>query len=116
MSTYLKLQRGQHGKVSDKWEFNSVTGQHGPGVYCFLFGNKAMTKYYTQAGENLHSFRVPKKYVKSLTKKPWSFWEARTYMSNNPQYKAFVFRHNGPGIPTAYEVVITDQSIIELLS
>jgi len=109
---YLKLQRGQVGVVDDPWSFNFGNGQHGEGVYAFLYGDKPMKDYYTKRGENLYTFKIPKKYVVDLSNKHWDFWEAKSYIYNNPQYKAFIFKHVGIGIPSSREVLITDPNII----
>lgn len=112
---YLKLQRGQIGDVDEPWDFNYGTGQHGEGVYAFRYGDKPMINYYTSRGENLHTFQIPKKYVVDLSNKKYDFWEAKTFIYNNPQYKAFIFKHNGHGIPSSKEVLITDPNIIEII-
>src|ERR1035437_4388357 len=104
MSKYLKLQRAQKGSVTDNWDLNSVTGQHGEGVYCFLHGDKPMADYYSKDGCNVHSFKVLSIYVNDLSKSKMDFWEAKTFIFNNPQYKAFIFKHSGHGIPTSKEV------------
>lgn len=115
-SEFLKLQRGQFGNVEEGWDFNFGNGQHGEGVYAFLYNDKAMTEYYTSKGEKLHTFIIPKKYVIDLSNKKWDFWDAKTFMYNNTQYKAFIFRHVGDGIPSSKEVLITDPSIITILN
>lgn len=112
---YLKLQRGQIGEVEEPWDFNYGTGQHGEGVYAFMYGDKPMIDYYTSRGETLHTFKIPKKYFVDLSNKNWDFWDAKAYIYNNPQYKAFMFRHVGQGIPSSKEVLITDPSIIEII-
>ncbi len=112
----VKLQRCQEGNVEECWDFYSGTGQHGDGIYAFLYGDKAMTKYYTSRGENLHTFTIPKKYIIDLSNKKWDFWEAKAYIYNNTQYKAFIFKHVGDGIPTSKEVLITDPSIITIIN
>jgi len=113
---YLKLQRGQQGDVEDCWDLREFNGQHGKGVYAFLFGDKPMLDYYTQNNETIHTFQIPKKYVKDMSNKNWDYWDAKTYMANNTEYKAFIFRHSGSGIPTSKEVLIIDPSIIEILN
>ena len=114
-SGYLKLQRAQPGEVNDKWDFNIVNGQHGEGIYAFLYGDIPMNNYYTKNKENIHTFQIPIKYIADLSNKKWDFWDARAFIYNNPQYKAFIFKHVGPGIPSSKEVLITDPSIIQLL-
>lgn len=114
-SNYIILQRGQDGKVEDKWDFRILNGQHGEGIYSFLYGNKKMIDYYTKDGENLHTFKIPKKYLVNLSYKKWDYWDARKYIYNNPQYKAFMFKHSGYDIPTSKEILITDPSIIEII-
>jgi hypothetical protein len=111
----LKLQRGQKGEVEDGWDFNFVNGQHGEGIYSFYYGDKPMIDYYTKNGENLHTFSIPKVYVKDLSHKKWDYWDVKKFIWNNPEYKAFVFKHSGPGIPTSKEVLITDPKIITIL-
>lgn len=108
----IKLQRAQKGDVDDKWDFNSGTGQHGDGIYAFAFGDKPMVEYYTKNGENLYTFEIPRKYVYDLSNKNIDFWEAKTFIYNNPQFKAFIFKHSGPGIPSSKEYLITDPEII----
>jgi len=111
----MKLQRGQHGSVSDCWDLNSCNGQHGEGVYTMLFNDTPMIKYYTKNNEVLHTIEIPDNMVKDLSFKNWSYWEAKQFIYQNPKYKAFIFRHCGNGIPTSKEVLITDQSIITVL-
>lgn len=109
----LKLQRSQKREVNDEWDFNFGTGQYGEGVYAFFHGDKSMIDYYTKNGESLYSFEIPKKYVFDLSNKKLDFWEAKTFMFKNPQYKAFIFNHSGHGIPSSKQVLITDPSIIQ---
>ncbi len=71
---YLKLQRCQKGNVDDCWDFRVFNGQHGEGVYAFLYGDKAMTKYYTSNDETIHTFQIPKKYVKNLSGYKWDYY------------------------------------------
>jgi len=111
----LKLQRGQIGEVEDGWDFNVVNGQHGEGIYSFYYGDKSMIDYYTKNGENLHTFSIPKVYVKDLSHKNWDYWDVKKFIWNNPEYKAFIFKHSGPGISTSKEVLITDPKIITIL-
>lgn len=111
----LKLQRGQHGEVKEPWDFHSGTGQHGDGIYAFIFGDKPMAKYYTKDSEKLHTFQIPSRLVVDLSNKKLDFWEAKAFIFNNPQYKAFIFKHAGYGIPTSKEILITDPEIIEVL-
>lgn len=111
-SNYLKLQRCQKGQVEDVWDFNSGNGQHGNGIYAYLYGDKAMEKYYCNNGENVHTFKIDKKYVKDLSKTKLDYWDIKAFIYNNPEYKAFIFKHIGHGLPTSKEVLITDPSII----
>jgi hypothetical protein len=111
---YIKLQRGQKGEVDSPWDFTIVSGQHGEGVYAFLFGDKAMQAYYTKQGETLHTFKIPTKYIMDLSKQNLDLWKAKEIIYKNPEYKAFIFKHAGPGIPTSKEVLITDPKIIIL--
>lgn len=111
---YLKLQRCQSGDIEDIWDFRSFNGQHGEGIYCFLYGDKAMEEYYSKNGEQTHTFKVDTKYVKNMSKKNWDFWDAKAYMAQNPQFKVFIFNHIGSGIPTSKEVLITDPEVIIL--
>ena len=113
-SEYLKLQRGQLGDVESCWDFNVSNGQHGEGVYAFLYNDKPMIEYYTKRGEKLHTFQIPKKYVMNLSNKNYDYWDAKKIIFDNPQYKAFIFKHSGFGIPTSKEVLITDPEIIEI--
>ena len=112
---YLKLQRCQKGNVDDCLDLRTFNGQHGKGVYAFLYGDKAMIDYYTSNGETVHTFKIPSKYVKDLSKTNYDYLDAKKYIYNNPQYKAFIFKHIGHGIPTSKEVLITDPSIIEII-
>lgn len=112
---YLKLQRGQTGDVNEPWDFNYVNGQHGDGIYAFMYGDKPMIDYYTSKGEKLHTFKIPIKFVVNLSNKSWNYWDAKTYIYNNPQYKAFIFKHVGHGVPSSKEVLITDPNIIEII-
>lgn len=111
---YLNLQRCQKGDVNDVWDFRIVNGQNGEGIYCFLAGDNAMKDYYCKNGENLHSFKVDTKYVADLSKKNLDYWGVKAFIYNNPQYKAFIFTHQGHGIPSSKEVLITDPEIIIL--
>lgn len=114
-SEYLKLQRCQKGEVTSNFDFNDGVGQNGSGVYAFMYGDEEMRKYYSNQGEKVYNFRIPKKYVVNMSRKKWDFWDIKAFIFNNPQYKAFIFKHEGHGIPTSKEVLITDISIIELL-
>lgn len=111
---YLNLQRGQFGNVDDIWDFNSVNGQHGNGIYAFKAGDSAMKAYYSKNGEKVHSFKVSKKYVLDISNKNYDYWEARKIIFENPEYKVFVFKHKGIGIPTSKEYLITDPNVIIL--
>ena len=111
-SGYLHLQRCQVGDVNDVWDFNIVNGQNGEGIYAFLAGDTGMKNYYCKNGENLHSFKIDKKYVKDLSKQKIDYWDVKKFIYNNPQYKAFIFSHSGHEIPTSKEVLITDPEII----
>lgn len=113
--SYIKLQRGQHGNVDNVWDFNVVYGQHGKGIYCFMYGNPQMKDYYTRQGEMLHTFTIDKKYLYDLSNQPnMDYWSITSFIYNHPQYKAFIFQHKGYNIPTAKEILITDPSIILL--
>lgn len=112
---YLKLQRAQRGDVEEPWDFNYVNGQHGEGVYAFMYGDKAMIDYYTSRGEKLHTFKIPINLVIDLSNKKQDYWEAKEFIYKNPQYKAFIFRHVGDGIPKSKEVLITEPDIIEII-
>ena len=114
MSGVVQLQRCQAGEVNDVWDFNVVNGQNGEGIYAFLAGDRGMKDYYCKNGENFHSFKIEKKYIKDLSKLNLDYWKVKEFIYNNPQYKAFIFRHTGPGIPSSREVLITDPEIIVL--
>lgn len=111
-SSYTQLQRCQAGEVNDVWDFNVVNGQNGEGIYAFLAGDTPMKNYYCKNGENLHSFKIEKKYLKDLSKSNLDYWDVKKFIYNNPQYKAFIFKHIGHGIPNSREVLITDPQII----
>lgn len=113
-SDFVQLQRCQAGDVNDVWDFNIVNGQNGEGIYAFLANDTKMMDYYCKNGENLHSFKIPKKYIKDLSKLNLDYWEVKKFIYNNPEYKAFIFRHAGHGIPSSKEVLITDPEIIIL--
>jgi len=111
-SGFIKLQRCQSGEVNDVWDFNVVNGQNGEGIYAFLDGDDKMRNYYCKNGESLHSFKIEKKYLKNLSNLNLDYWDVKKYIYNNPQFKAFMFRHSGHGIPSSFEVLITDPEII----
>lgn len=111
---YLNLQRCQQGEINDVWDFKIVNGQNGEGIYCFFAGDKSMQNYYCKNNENLHTFKIDTKYIIDLSKKNLDYWEVKSFIYNNPQYKAFIFNHSGHGIPTSKEVLITDPEIIIL--
>ena len=111
-SDYLYLQRCQAGNVDDVWDFRVVNGQNGEGIYAFLAGDKAMKDYYCKNGENLHTFKVPKKYAVDLSKLKLDYWGVKKYMYDHLEYKVFIFNHSGHGIPSSKEVLITDPEII----
>jgi len=114
MSGFVQLQRCQAGNVNDVWDFNVVNGQNGEGIYAFFADDKPMKDYYCKNGENIHSFKIEKKYIKNLSKLNLDYWDVKKYIYNNPQYKAFIFKHVGHGIPSSKEVLITDPNIIIL--
>lgn len=113
-SEYLTLQRAQFNKVDDIWDFNISNGQHGKGIYAFLYGDKKMIDYYTKNGETLYTFLVPSKYVINISNKKYDYWMAAEFIYNNSQYKVFIFEHSGYNIPTSKEYLITDPEIIKL--
>lgn len=113
-SDFVQLQRCQAGDVNDVWDFNIVNGQNGEGIYAFLTGDNAMKDYYCKNGEKLHSFKILKKHIKDLSKLNLDYWGVKKYMYDHPEYKAFIFRHTGHGIPSSKEVLITDPEIIIL--
>lgn len=110
------LQRCQLNKVDSNYDFNNVNGQHGQGIYFFRADDKPMADYYSKNGETLHTVEVEDKYIKDLSYKNWDFWEAKAFIYNNPQYKAFIFKHKGHGIPTSKEILVTDVEAIEILT
>ena len=114
-SEYLTLQRTQFNKVEDVWDLSISNGQHGRGIYAFLYGDKKMIEYYTKNGETLYTFTVPQKYVIDLSNKKYDYWKASEFIYNNPEYKVFTFEHSGYGIPTSKEVVVTDPEIIKII-
>ena len=113
-SSYVQLQRCQAGEINDVWDFNVVNGQNGEGIYAFLAGDIQMKNYYCKNGENLHSFKIEKKYMKDLSNLNLDYWDVKKFIYNNSQYKAFIFKHVGHGIPSSKEVLITDPKIIIL--
>jgi hypothetical protein len=114
MSGFVQLQRCQAGNVNDVWDFNVVNGQNGEGIYAFFADDKPMKDYYCKNGENIHSFKIEKKYIKNLSNLNLDYWDVKKHIYNNPQYKAFIFKHVGHGIPSSKEVLITDPNIIIL--
>ncbi len=114
MSGFVQLQRCQAGNVNDVWDFNVVNGQNGEGIYAFFADDKPMKDYYCKNDENIHSFKIEKKYIKNLSNLNLDYWDVKKYIYNNPQYKAFIFKHVGHGIPSSKEVLITDPNIIIL--
>lgn len=114
VNEYVNLQRCQIGDVNDIWDFNIVNGQHGEGIYAYKAGDSAMKSYYSKNGENAHSFKVLKKYVLDISDKNYDYWEAKKIIHDNPEYKVFIFRHKGVGIPTSKEYLIADPNVIIL--
>lgn len=112
---FLILQRCQIGNVENELDFNVCDGQHGKGIYSFKKGDKAMINYYLKGKSKLYTFKIDKKFFIDLSYKTWDYWEAKTFIYNNPQYKAFMFKHKGCGIPTSKEILITDSSVIQII-
>ena len=108
----MKLQRCQHKEANSIFDLNIANGQHGKGVYCFAFGNKPMREFYSKNGENTYTFEIDDNLVKDLSHLNLDYWKAKTIIYNSPQFKAFVFKHKGVGIPTSKEILIVDSSII----
>jgi len=73
-----------------------------------------MKKYYTKNGEELHSFKVDKKYVKDLSDTMLDFWEVKKFVYHNPQYKVLILKHAGSGIPSSKQVLVLAPEIIVL--
>lgn len=101
----MKLQRCQHGEVSDPYEFRiDPGGACGPGLYAMLYGDNPMKKYYSAQGENTYSFEVPDRYVKKIGGKGvatyWAIREA-IYREIEKGYKVFICKHKGINIPTS---------------
>lgn len=112
----LFLERGQHNEVEDVWDLNISNGQYGKGIYAYKSGDSKMRKYYTKNNEKIIKFSVPSEFVMDLSDKKLDYWEAKTIIYNNPDYKVFIFSHRGPGIPTSKEYLITDPNIITILN
>lgn len=111
-SSTIKLQRCQFGNVSDEWNFNFGNGQHGEGIYCYQYPDNKMKEYYSKNGESVYNFEIDRKYIKDCSNKNYDYWEAKKLIYDNPQYKAFIFKHSGIGIPNSKEVLITHPEII----
>jgi hypothetical protein len=112
----MKLQRCQHGEVKSHFDFNIANGQNSEGIYCFIYGDKEMKKYYSKNGENTYSLEIENKYIKDLSKKNLDYWDVKKFIYNNPKFKAFIFSHSGYNIPTSKEILIIDPTIIKLLN
>jgi hypothetical protein len=108
----MKLQRCQQGIVESPFNFRSFNGQYGDGIYAMKFADRPMQKYYTQNGENTFSFDIPDHLIINVTRKKFDYWTAKEFIFNNPQFKAFIFKHKGINIPTSKQILITDASII----
>ena len=109
----MKLQRCQSGNINDCFDFNIVSGQNGKGIYSFFYNDFPMVKYYSKNGEKLYTFEIDNKYIKDLSKKNIDYWDIQSFIYNNPEFKAFIFKHSGFGIPTSKEILITDEKIIK---
>lgn len=112
----MKLQRCQHNIVNNIYDLNFSNGQHGYGVYCFIYGDNKMKEYYSKNGEKTYSFEIPDSLILDLSKKSLDYWEAKEIIYNNSEYKAFIFTHKGFGVPTSKEILITDVEIISNLT
>jgi hypothetical protein len=110
----MLLQRCQEGLVNSCFDFRIADGQNGKGVYSFFYNDLPMIKYYSKNNETVHTFKIDKKYIKDLSKKNMDYWEIQAFIYNNPQYKAFIFKHKGFNIPTSKEILITDSNIVNL--
>lgn len=112
----MKLQRCQHGEVTDGFDFREDTGGAcGPGIYAMLFGDNKMKKYYAARGENTYSFEVPDNVVKKIGGRGvTTYWSIRQRieMERLNGFKVFICKHKGINIPTSKQIVITDATII----
>jgi hypothetical protein len=109
----MLLQRCQKGIVKNCRDFRTFHGQYGNGVYAMKRGDRPMERYYTSNGESVYYFEIKNKYIVNLTRKHLDYWGVQEFIYNNPQYKAFILKHKGIGIPTSQQILITDPTIIE---
>jgi len=110
----MLLQRCQNRKVESIYDFNKGVGQNSEGIYFFVAGDKAMKEYYSRNGETLYTAEIDNKYIKDLSKKNLDFWKVKEFIYNNPQYKAFIFKHQGYNIPTSKEILVTDETVLKI--
>lgn len=112
----MKLQRCQHGEVTNEWDFREDTGGAcGKGIYAMKFGDNPMKKYYSAQGENTYSFDVPDNLVKKIGGRGvTTYWAIREaiYREHEKGFRVFICKHKGINIPTSKQYVITDASII----
>jgi len=112
----MKLQRCQHGEVSNVYDFRVDSGGAcGPGLYAMKFGDNPMRKYYSAQGENTYSFDVPDHLVKKIGGRGiTTYWAIREeiYRQQEKGFKVFICKHKGINIPTSKQMVITDVEVI----
>ena len=101
----MLVHRHQHPLVETIYDLTVSDGQHGKGVYT-SFPSEEMDRYYSRNGERKTILEINDIEIEDCTDKVYTYWEAKTKMYNSKK-AAFMFRHEGYGIPTGIEILIT---------
>lgn len=109
------LKRCQHGEVKEPSDFRVFNGQHGEGCYFMPSNNKDMEAYYSRDGEKVHTAKIDSELVMDLSYRNWDYWDAKAKIYRHPEMSAFIFRHEGSGIPSGKEILVTDLSSITVI-
>lgn len=111
----MLLQRCQHGEVNSPYDFRSMNGACGEGIYAMKFNDRPMQKYYSAQGEQTYTFEVPDHLVKKIGGKGiTTYWAIREaiYREYEKGFRVFECKHKGINIPTSKQYLITDANII----
>lgn len=108
------LSRGQFGEVDSVWDYNISDGEYGRGIYFFFCGDKRLEEYYTKNGETLSNAYIDRSEILDLTKyNTKQYWDIQEIIHKSNK-SAFKFKHIGDGIPTGYQVLVTNPEALNI--
>ncbi len=101
--------------VFNIYDIGICDGQHGIGAYFYPQNSPAMRRYYSRENKYRVIAEIDDSLVFDASQEDYDYWRARQLMYDNPDKKAFIFKHIGHGIPNGLEIVITEIQKLTIL-